>query len=81
METKGGKMLRNVEMHWIFTMSPVQLIMAEYPTLLVKMGLDMTRGPDQRPNVGTSDNFDLLTGIEMLLSLACFIPLQYKTCK
>jgi hypothetical protein len=41
----------------------------------VKMGFDMAGAPGQKPNAGAGDNFDLLVDIEVLLSLACFIPL------
>jgi len=49
--------------------------MAEYITLIVKMGQDMTPSPGHKTHVGTVDNFDVLVDIEVLLSLALFIPL------
>jgi hypothetical protein len=42
METKGNKMLKNIETHWISMKSPAKRIMSEYTTLMVKMGFDMT---------------------------------------
>ena len=50
--------------------------MNEYKTLLVKMGLDMPR-PGQRGKsvAAAAENFDCLADIELLLSLACFIPM------
>jgi len=38
------------------------------------MGIDMTMTLGNKPNVGAIDNFDLLCDIEVLLSLACFVP-------
>jgi hypothetical protein len=54
--------------------SPAKRVMYEYTTLMVKMGFDMIPGPGQRSNAGAGDNFDYLVHIEVLLSLACFIP-------
>jgi len=39
------------------------------------MGADMTSGLGFKPLAKATDNFDLLSNIELLLSLACFIPL------
>jgi hypothetical protein len=75
METKGNKMLRNVDTRWISMRSPAKRVTSEYTTLMVKMGFDMASGPGQRSNAGAGDNFDYLVDIEVLLSLACFIPL------
>ena len=74
METKGNKMLRNVETHWISMRSLAQQIMSEFKTLLVKMALDVASG-GQKGNSAAASNFDYLSDIEVLLSLACFIPL------
>lgn len=68
-------MLRNVETRWISMWSPVARILSEYHTLLVKMGADMSSGPGSKTVPGSAENFDLLSDIELLLSLACFIPL------
>jgi hypothetical protein len=75
METKRNKMLRNIETRWISMRSRAKRIISEYTTLMVKMGTDMTPGLRQRSNAGPGDNFDYLVDIEVLLSLACFIPL------
>jgi hypothetical protein len=75
METKGNKMLKSIEICWISMRSPAKKIMSEYTTLMVKMGFDMTPIHGQRLNVGAGDNFNMLVDIEVLLSLACFIPL------
>jgi hypothetical protein len=45
METKGNKMLKNIETRWISMRSPAKRIMAEYTTLMMKMGVDMTLAP------------------------------------
>jgi hypothetical protein len=73
METKENKILRNIKTRWISMRSPNKRIMSEYTTLMIKMGFDMA--PRQKSNARTGDNFDLLMDIEVLLSLACFIPL------
>jgi hypothetical protein len=75
METKGNKMLRNIETRCISMRSSAKKVMSEYTTLMVKMEFDMTPSPGQRSNVGAGDNFDYLVDIEVLLSLACFIPM------
>jgi len=75
METKGLKMLRNVETRWISMRSPAQQIMSEYKTLLVKIGLNMSRVGGSKPNATASTNYDYLSDIEVLLSLSCFIPM------
>jgi hypothetical protein len=75
METKRNKMLKNIETCWISMRSPAKRIMSEYMSLMVKMGFDMVGAPGQKPNARAGDNFDLLVDIEVLLSLACFIPL------
>jgi hypothetical protein len=69
METKGQKMLRNVKTRWISMLSPTKTVLAEYWTLLLKMGLDMaTIAPAKA-------NFELLCNFGLLLSLACILPL------
>ena len=68
-------MLRNIETCWISMKSPTKRVISEYTTLMVKMGFDMTLGLGQRSNAGARDNFDYFVDIEVLLSLACFIPL------
>ena len=75
METKGNKMLRNIETCWIFMRSPPKKIISEYTMLMVKMGTNMTPGLKQRSNARPGDNFDYLVDIEVLMSLVCFIPL------
>jgi hypothetical protein len=45
METKGNKMLRNIDTRWISMRSPTKRVMAEYTTLMMKMGIDMTPAP------------------------------------
>ena len=42
METKGNKMLRNVQTCWISMRTPAKCVFSEYKTLMVKMGVDMT---------------------------------------
>ena len=48
--------------------------MSEFKTLLVKMALDVASG-GRKGNSAAASNFDYLSDIEVLLSLACFIPL------
>ena len=75
METKGNKMLRNMETRWISMQSLAQRIMSEFRTLLVKMAIDMSGAVGGRPSTTTATNFDYLSDIEVLLSLSCFIPM------
>jgi len=44
METKGLKMLYNMEMHWISMRSPTQHILAKYKPLILKIEANMTKG-------------------------------------
>jgi len=75
METKGNRILKNVETQWISMQSPATRILEEYQTLIVKMGLDMTPTPGSKTPMGAVDNFDILADIEVLLSLSLFILL------
>ena len=74
METKGLKLLKNMETQWISMCSPNHRIMDEYKTLLVKMDVDMAAG-GQNGNSAVATNFDYLSDIEVLLSLSYFIPM------
>ena len=75
METKAKKMLCNVETRWISMRSPAQRIVGEYKTLLVKMGVDMSPSAGHKANARAVANFDLLSDVQTLLSLACFISM------
>jgi len=48
--------------------------MTEYKRLLAKMGVDMAAA-SQKGYSAIASNFDYLSDVEVLLSLACFIPL------
>jgi hypothetical protein len=75
METKGNKVLRNVNTRWISMQSPAIRVLLEYKTLVVKMGLDMTPALNHRVPVGAEPNFDYLVDVEVLLSLCYIMPL------
>jgi len=75
METKRNKMLHNVETHWISMRSPAQRIMGEYRMLLVKMDVDIEATVGSKSNAAVAANFDQLSDVDILLSLACFIPI------
>ena len=75
METKAKKMLRNVDTRWISMRSPAQRILGEYKTLLVKMGLNMSPSAGHKGSARAAANFDALSDVQTLLSLACFIPM------
>ena len=55
--------------------SPTKRVFFEYKTLMVKMGVGMIPADVYKDPAGAKENFDLLADIEVLLSLACFIPL------
>jgi len=55
--------------------SLVLRVMNKYKTLMVKMGLDISLSIGQKSNIGVAGNFDFLVDVEVLLSLACFIPI------
>ena len=67
METKAKKMLRTVETRWISMRSPAQRILGKYKTLSPSAG--------HKANARAAANFDLLSDVQTLLSLACFIPM------
>ena len=75
METKDNKMLRNVQTRWISMRSPAKRVFYECKTLMVKMKVGMTLAVGYKVPAGAKENFDLLADVEVLLSLACFIPL------
>ena len=60
---------------WISMRSLAKHVFSEYKTLMVKMGVDMTPAIDHKVPTGAKENFDLLADVEVLLPLACFIPL------
>ena len=75
METKAKKMLRNVETRWISMRSPAQRILSEYKVLVAKMGVDMPPPVGHKGNASAVGNFNALVDVEVLLSLACFVPM------
>ena len=75
METKGNKVLKNVTTCWISMRSLAMMVLSEYKTFIVKMGLDMTQTQNYRVRAGSEANFDYLVDIEMLLSISCMMPL------
>ena len=76
-ETKGNKVLQNNTRHWISMRILARRVLKEYKNLVVKMDINMTpsHGEKDKCRSATSDNFDQLVDIELLLSLACFQPL------
>ena len=56
-------------------MSPTKHVFYEYKTLMVNMAIDMIPAPSHKVSAGAKENFDLLADVEVLLLLACFIPL------
>jgi len=55
--------------------SLVQRVMNEYKTLIVKMEKNMTLSIGHKANVVAIGNFGSLSNMEVLLSLAVFIPM------
>jgi hypothetical protein len=68
-ETASQKILRNVKTRWISCLEPVKRVMSEYKALVLKMHLDA-------PSLASAKaNLNLLCEIELLLGLACILPM------
>ncbi len=68
-ECKGNKNLKNIKTCWVSMLSPSKWVLNEYKTLDVKMATNSVA-----INI-TKVNHELLCDVEMLLGLACIIPL------
>jgi hypothetical protein len=67
-ETMGQRILRNVKIGWISYLEPVKRVMS-YKALILKMHLDSTSLASAKANL------NLLCEIELLLGLACILPM------
>ena len=74
MKTKRNKVFKSNTIHWISIKSSTKRILEEHKIVDVKMEMDITPSPNDKGKclVATSDNFNTLIDIELLLSLACF---------
>jgi hypothetical protein len=68
-ETAGQRILRNVKTRWISCLEPVKRVMSEYKALVLKMHLD------SQSLATAKANLNLLCEIELLLGLACILPM------
>jgi hypothetical protein len=68
-ETAGQRILRNVKTRWISCLEPVKRLMSEYKALVLKMHLDSSSLATAKANL------NLLSEIELLLGLACILPM------
>jgi hypothetical protein len=68
-ETAGQRILRNVKTRWISCLEPMKRVMLEYKALVLKMYLDSTSLASAKANL------NLLCKIELLLGLACILPM------
>jgi hypothetical protein len=69
MQTKGLKILKNIKMWWLSVLFSTMKVVNKYQTLLVKM----QQHSSTLAIIKT--NFDHLTNVQILLGLACFLPL------
>ncbi len=67
LETKGLKLLRNIETCWISTFSPLKPLLAKYKSVVVKMYMDAPKSKFVR------DNLDFLYDLEFVLGLPCIL--------
>ena len=74
-ETKGNKIIKNVQTCWMSMKSLVKHVLSKYKTLMVTMDVDMIFALGHKVSTKAKENFDLLGDIEVLLSLLCFISL------
>jgi hypothetical protein len=63
MENKGNKILQNIKIRWNSMISPIEHVLSEYRSLLMKMALNTPIIPS------TKSNLSLLTNVETLLGL------------
>jgi hypothetical protein len=70
LETKGGKIFRNVKIRWISMLAPTKCVLYEYKTLVVKM-VD-----DNLGNVTAKNNYELLCDCDTILGLTCVLPMM-----
>jgi hypothetical protein len=68
-ETAGQQILRNVKTRWISCLEPVKRVMSEYKALVLKMHMDSSSLATAKANL------NLLCEIELLLGLACILPM------
>ena len=61
--------MKNVKTRWISCLEPVKRVMSEYKALMLKMQMDSSSLPT------TKANMNLLCEIELLLDLACILPM------
>jgi hypothetical protein len=71
-QTKGLKILKNVKMQSFSILSSTMRIMNEYQTLFVKMQQDSST------STIVKTNFDHLPNVQILLGLACFLPMLWS---
>jgi hypothetical protein len=68
-ETLGQWILRNMKTRWISCLEHVKPMMSKYKALILKMHLDSTSLATAKANL------NLLCEIELLLGLACILPM------
>jgi hypothetical protein len=71
-QTKGLKILKNVKMQSFSILSSTMRVMNEYQTLFVKMQ------QDSPTSTIVKTNFDHLANVQILLGLACFLPMLWS---
>jgi len=69
LETKENKILQNMKARWISMLRPAKRLMAEYKTFLMKMMLN------NLTNQQAKQNYQYLCDLQILLGLACVLPL------
>ncbi len=69
LETKGLKLLRNVNTQWISMLSLLKCVLAQYKSLVVKMHYDCVKSKY------VHDNFELLCDLNLILDLPCVMPI------
>ncbi len=69
LETKGNKLLHNVETRWIFMLSPPKKVFAKYKSLVVKMKDDLGMIEVARPTLEFSSD------AKVVLGFMCIMPM------
>lgn len=67
--TEGNKLLRNNKTRWISLLLPMQRVLAEYKTLIAKLGEDSSSG------AGAKATLTLMLDLQTFFAFSCLMPL------
>jgi hypothetical protein len=68
-ESRGLKILRNIEIQWISMLAPFKRLVFEYRFVVMKMSEDLPI------NHVVATNYELLCDVETMMGLTCVLPM------